>query len=60
MNSNQIARQDSTLLALIIQATERNASIDIIEKYVKLLTLESSKTRANEIIKENFNYAKRI
>lgn len=55
MNSNQIARQDSTLLTIIIQLVERNASIDFIEKYVKLLTLESSKTTANEIIKGTKN-----
>ncbi|MBL8297795.1 MAG: hypothetical protein JNN30_05535 [Rhodanobacteraceae bacterium] len=52
MTSSHIARQDSTLLSLIVQATARGASADVVEKYIKLLTLTSSKVRAQQIVEQ--------
>lgn len=52
MTSSQVARQDSTLLSLIVQVAERGASAEVIQKYVDLLTLPSSKIRAQHILEQ--------
>lgn len=54
VDRNQIARQDSTLLALIVQAKQRNADPEMIKKYIDLLTLESSKIRAQQIVSSTY------
>lgn len=52
MTSSKIARQDSTLLTLIVQATARGADSELVQKYIDLLTLPSSRIRASQILKE--------